>query len=210
VALLKAPAGRRWVAIAAIWTAVLAVGAPPSGLAVGARASGLAAGLAVPAAEQRTATAEDDIKAAFLFNFTQFVEWPPAADTQEPFRICVVADASFGAALDRIVAGESVGNRPIARMDPASPDAARGCQILFIGRQDDERTVERWLAAVRGLPVLVVGESGIAWSHGVHVNFVIEHNRVKFDVNNDNAVRAGLTISSKLLRVARNVTRSAS
>jgi hypothetical protein len=179
VAVLKAPFGRRSVAIVAIWAAVLAG----------------------PAAEQRTATAEDDIKAAFLFNFTQFVEWPPAADTQEPFRICVVADTSFGAVLDRTLAGESVGNRPIARTAPASPDEARGCQILFIGRQDDERMLERWLAAVRGLPVLVVGESGAAWSRGVHVN-----NRVKFDVNNDTAVRAGLTISSKLLRVARNVT----
>jgi hypothetical protein len=187
VALLKTPARRRWIAIAAIWAAVW---------------SG-------PAAEQRTATAEDDIKAAFLFNFTQFVEWPAAANAQEPFRICVVADTSFAAALDRAVAGESVGRRPIARTAPASPDAARDCQILFIGRQDDERTVERWLAAVRGLPVLVVGESGIAWSRGVHVNFVLENNRVKFDVNNDTAVRAGLTISSKLLRVARAVTRSA-
>jgi hypothetical protein len=186
VALLKAPVGRRWIAIAAIWLHVLA------GAAAGA------------AAEQRTATAEDDIKAAFLFNFTQFVEWPPPADSQEPFRICVVADPEFGAALDRIVAGESVGQRPIARLAPVSPDAARECQILFIGRQDEG--IERWLTAVKGLPVLVVGESRNAWSRGVHVNFVVENNRVKFDVNNDNAVRAGLTISSKLLRVARTVT----
>jgi hypothetical protein len=200
VALLKASAGRRSIAIAAIWAAVLpgSVGLPG--------AAGLAgsAGFTAAAAEQRTATAEDDIKAAFLFNFTQFVEWP-AADTQEPFRICVVADTSFGAALDRIVDGESVGQRPIERSAPAAPDAARGCQILFIGRQDDER-VERWLAAVKGLPVLVVGESPTAWTRGVHVNFVIQNNRVKFDVNNDNAGRAGLTISSKLLRVAHSVT----
>lgn len=181
MALLKAPVRRRWVAIAAIWVHVWA----------GA------------AAAQRTATAEDDIKAAFLFNFTQFVEWP-AADSQEPFRICVVADREFGAALDRIVSGETVGHRPIARSTPASPDAARGCQILFIGRQDEG--IERWLAAVKGLPVLVVGESSHAWSRGVHVNFVVENNRVKFDVNNDGATRAGLTISSKLLRVARIVT----
>ena len=54
--------------------------------------------------------------------------------------------------------------------------------------------------------MLVVGESRNAWSRGVHVNFVVENNRVKFDVNNENAARAGLTISSKLLRVARSVT----
>jgi YfiR/HmsC-like len=202
VALLKAPFGRRSVASVAIWAAGVAGAAHAAGVAGTAHA----AGIAVPAAEQRTATAEDDIKAVFLFNFTQFVEWPPAADTREPFRICVVADPPFVAALDRTVAGESVGHRPIARTDPASPDAARGCEILFIGRQDDERTVERWLAAVKGLPVLVVGESRAAWSRGVHVNFVVENNRVKFDVHNDNAARDGLTISSKLLRVARHVT----
>lgn len=201
MAQLTASPRHRGIAIVAIWAAVLpgAVGWPG--------AAGLAgsAGFTAVAAEQRTATAEDDIKAAFLFNFTQFVEWPPAADTQEPFRICIVADPSFSAALDRIVDGESVGQRPIARSAPAAPDEARGCRILFIGRQDDER-VERWLAAVKGLPVLVVGESRTAWARGVHVNFVIENNRVKFDVNNDTAGRSGLTISSKLLRVAHSVT----
>lgn len=156
-------------------------------------------------AEQRTTTAEDDIKAAFLFNFTQFIEWPAAAGTTEPFNICVVADPAFGAAIDRTVAGESVGHRAIVRSTPASPDAARSCQILFIGRQERER-VERWIAAVQGLPVLIVGESRPAWDAGAHINFVVESNRVKFDVNRDAAGRAGLSISSKLLRVARNVT----
>jgi hypothetical protein len=157
------------------------------------------------AAEQRTTSAEDDIKAAFLFNFTQFVEWPPAADASEPFRICIVAEPAFDAAVDRTVAGESVGRRAIVRTSPAAPDAARTCQILFIGRQETER-LDRWMSAVKGAPVLVVGESRAAWDHGAHITFVVENNRVRFDVNKDNAARAGLSISSKLLRVARNVT----
>lgn len=161
---------------------------------------------AITAAEQRTPTAEDDIKATFLFNFTQFVEWPGAAlGGTEPFRICVVADPAFAAAVDRTVSGESVGGHAIARTSPASPDAARGCQILFVGRQEGER-LDRWMAAVKGTPVLIVGESRAAFEHGAHINFVVENNRVKFDVNKDGATRAGLTISSKLLRVARNVT----
>jgi hypothetical protein len=158
------------------------------------------------AAEQRTPTAEDDIKAAFLFNFTQFVEWPGAAlGGTDPFRICVVADPAFAAAVDRTVGGESVGGHAIARTSPVSPDTARGCQILFVGRQEGER-LDRWMAAVKGSPVLVVGESPAAFERGAHINFVVESNRVKFDVNKDGATRAGLTISSKLLRVARNVT----
>jgi hypothetical protein len=184
VALLTSCAVRRSLAAFAIWAAVFS-------------GSGAA---------QRTTSAEDDIKAAFLFNFTQFVEWPAAAAAPaEPFRICVVADPAFGAAVERTVAGESINHRAIARSTPASPEAARACQILFVGRQDSDQ-LDRWLAAVKGLPVLVVGESRAAWEQGVHINFVLENNRVKFDVNKDEATRSGLVISSKLLRVARNVT----
>jgi len=156
------------------------------------------------AAGQRTATAEDDIKAAFLFNFTQFVEWPPSGENGR-FRICTVAEPGFDAAVDRTVAGESVGSRHIVRSTPASPDDARDCQILFVGRQEGDRT-EQWVSAVKGLPVLVVGESAAASQRGAHINFVLENNRVKFDVNNTAASRSGLVISSKLLRVARHVS----
>jgi hypothetical protein len=154
-------------------------------------------------AEQRTATAEDDIKAAFLYNFTKFVEWP-AAPRLETFTICTVAEPAFNAAVDRTVSGESVDGHPIVRVSPATPDAARACQILFLARVENDRA-ERWIAAVRNTPVLVVGESSGPWSRGAQITFVIDDNRVKFDVNPDAAVRAGLTISSKLLRVARKV-----
>ena len=159
---------------------------------------------AVPRADQRTATAEDDIKAAFLYNFTKFIEWPGPAPS-EPFRICTVAEPAFASALDRTIAGESVNGRPIQRITPPTPDTARTCAILFLGRMENDRA-ERWIAAVRSLPVLVVGESRAVWDRGAQINLVVEDNRVKFDVNADTAAQAGLTISSKLLRVARNVS----
>lgn len=155
------------------------------------------------AAEQRTATAEDDIKAAFLFNFTKYVEWP-APDPTQPFRICTVAGSGFGSAVDRTVTGETAGGRAIQHVAPPTPDAARACQILFVGRLESDR-IERWLRALRDAPMLVVGESRAAWDRGAHINFVLEENRVKFDVNPDAASRAGLRMSSKLLRVARKV-----
>lgn len=167
----------------------------------------LAAALAVSpdslGAEQRSATAEDDIKAAFLFNFSRFIEWPrtPA----ERFRVCTVAEPGFNHALDRTLEGETLRGLPLTRLSPATPEAARRCQILFLGRLESDRA-DRWLTAVRGLPVLVVGESRGAWAAGVHLNFVVEDNRVQFDVNGDAARRAGLVLSSKLLRVARNKT----
>jgi hypothetical protein len=175
-----------------------------------ARQAALAAAAAVallPAsgrAEQRTTTAEDAIKATFLFNFTKFVEWPPI-DSAEPFRICVAAEPAFADALDRIIGGETTQGRPMTRVLLAAPDAARGCQILFIGRGESEH-LDRWFAAVKGAPVLLVGESRAFWDHGGHINFVLDENHVRFDVNQDTASRAGLTITSKLLRVARSVT----
>lgn len=169
----------------------------------------LAACLALPVssrAEQRTPTAEDDIKAAFLFNFTKFIQWPAGGAPPDAFRICTVAEPAFNAAVERTLAGESAGGRPIVRVSPATPEAARACQILFFGRIEQDRA-GRWLDAVRGTPVLVVGESGAAWDRGAHINFVLDGNRVKFDVNAGAASGTGLIISSKLLRVARKVSR---
>jgi len=170
----------------------------------------LLASLAVPgaaAAAQRTPTGEDSIKATFLFNFTKFVEWPAptGGPSPEPFRLCVVAEPLFAVAVDRTIEDESVGGRPLVRVSPPSPEAARTCQILFLGHAENDRA-DRWMAAVRDSPVLVVSESKTAWDRGSHINFVVEGNRVRFDVNADAASRAGISISSKLLRVARHVT----
>jgi hypothetical protein len=153
------------------------------------------------AAAQRTATAEDDIKAAFLLNFTRFVEWPSAAG---PFHLCTVAEPAFEAAVDRTIAGESTAGRPIVRASPETPEAGRACDLLFLSSRETGRA-DRWLNAVRGHPVLVVGETTAAADAGAAITFVIEDNRVKFDVNEDAASRAGLKISSKLLRVAHRV-----
>lgn len=156
-------------------------------------------------AEQRTPSAEDDIKATFLFNFTRFVDWPTWPTGAEPFRLCVVAEPAFAAAVDRIIAGETAQGRPLLRMAPATPDAARDCQILFIGRNESAHA-ERWIGAVRNAPVLLVGEIPGFCRRGGHINFVLDGNHVRFDVNRDDASRVGLTISSKLLRVARQIT----
>jgi len=165
----------------------------------GAAVAALACGAAAAAGQ----TAEAGIKAAFLFNFTKFVDWPVSAPSG-PFQICTVADPAFDAVLARTLNGESTDGRPIVRTTPEGPEFGRACHILFISRGESPR-VDRWMAAVRGQPVLVVGESKSAEDGGAHITFVIEDNRVKFDVNEDAASRAGLKISSKLLRVARHV-----
>ncbi len=150
-------------------------------------------------------TLENDVKAAFLYNFTKFVEWPPShAPSAEPFRLCVLADPEFTRAVDSTIADESLDGRRLLRVEPQSVDEVRGCAILYVGPRYLDRGA-RLLAAARDLPVLTVGDGSQFVEHGGAIGFVLENNRVRFDVNARAVQRAGLKVSSKLLRVARSV-----
>jgi len=156
------------------------------------------------AAEAQSASvAEDDLKAAFLYNFAKYVAWP-AGTSGEPFRLCIVAAPAFARRIDNLVAGETIEGRPVMRDSPATSDAARGCQILYIAASEISRS-ERLIAAVRGRPVLIVGDSADFLGRGGMIAFVREGDRIRFDVDNVAAQNAGLTISSRLLRLARHV-----
>jgi len=162
--------------------------------------------VATHAARGQTAppSLENDVKAAFLYNFTKFVEWPAPSQPDEPFRLCAIADTTFLAALDRTIAGESVGGRPLVRAQTRSVDDARRCAILYVGSEHAEQAAPL-LAAVRDLPVLTVGEGTPFVKHGGAIGFVLENNRVRFDISLRAVQRSGLKASSKLLRVARTV-----
>jgi uncharacterized protein DUF4154 len=152
---------------------------------------------------------ENDVRAAFLYNFTRFVEWPAPLQPDEPFRLCALADTAFLAALDRTIAGESVGGRPLVRAEARSVDEARHCAILYVARGYKEQAAPL-LAAVRDLPVLTVGEGPTFVKQGGAIGFLLENNRVRFDISQRAVQRSGLKASSKLLRVARNVEGGAS
>jgi hypothetical protein len=146
-----------------------------------------------------------DVKAAFLFNFTRFVEWPSAAtQPSAPFRLCVVADRQTTAVIEKTMEGESVNGRPSQTTVPATPEDARVCQILFVGRSETGRLAQL-LAAVRDRPVLTVSDAARFTTRGGMIGFVLDDDRVRFDVNLGAAKRSGLQISSRLLRVARYV-----
>jgi hypothetical protein len=150
---------------------------------------------------------EYEVKAAFLYNFIQFIEWP-AESLREAFSVCTLGDDPFAGALDRTVAGESVNGRPIV-VEHLRPDALPAhCQILFVPRSQSARAaaVIRVLGAA---PVLTVGESAGFLQAGGLVNLVVEAGKVRFDVNAEAATARGLRISSKLLRVARTTGESA-
>jgi hypothetical protein len=148
---------------------------------------------------------ENDVKAAFLYNFAKYVEWPDTAFPTGTFRLCVIASTDFVRRVDETIAGETIAGRPVTRESPASPEGARGCNILFVARGEPGRAGQL-LDAVRGSHVFTVGETPDFLSQGGVVTFVREGDRVRFDVNLGEAQRAGLTISSRLLRVARTVS----
>jgi hypothetical protein len=167
----------------------------------------LAVLLAVPSvapAQSPPPSLENDVKAAFLYNFTKFVEWPAPSPPDEPFRICALADQAFIAALDRTLADESVAGRQLVRAEARSEGIARRCAILYVGSGYAEQGAPL-LAAVRDLPVLTVGEGSQFVKHGGGIGFLLENNRVRFDISLRAVQRSGLKVSSKLLRVARTV-----
>lgn len=148
---------------------------------------------------------EYDVKAAFLYNFVKFVEWPASAfrDERSPITLCVYGTDPFGHSLDDVVRGETVGGRGLVVERPSHPGAAEGCHVLFLGAAERERAAEV-LAAVGSRPVLTVGDfDGFLRAGGV-INFVLDDGRVRFLINPDAAARGRLTISSKLLRLAKS------
>ena len=155
----------------------------------------------VPAVEPQTL--EYQIKAAFLLNFTRFIEWPAPnpADAAAPFGICILGDDPFGPALNQIVEGETVGSRPIV-IRRIHAEAPGSCAILYVSK--DERNIPGIIAAA-GPGVLTVGEGDPFLDQGGMIAFVVENRRVRFNIDQTAARKAGLKLSSRLLSVARSI-----
>ena len=165
----------------------------------------LATVLAAPgAAGAQTAATEYAVKAAFLYNFTKFVEWPDSAFPEGTLRLCVLGEDPFGKAL-QTVAGEEVAGHKLIVLSTGKLSDPAGCQVLFISRSERER-MPRILADLRDLPVLTVSDTGGFIDQGGIINFTLEEGKVRFEINQESAERAGIKISSKLLRLATRVT----
>jgi len=165
----------------------------------------LLAALACPllsAAPAQAVTREYQIKAVFLFNFSQFVDWPAAtfAAPDSPLIIGILGDDPFGAFLEETIRGEKVGEHPLQIRRYQASDQV-DCHILFISRSEAVR-LESELSALNGKSVLTVSDVEGAARRGVVIRFITESNRIRLRVNLDAAKRAGLTVSSKLLRSA--------
>jgi hypothetical protein len=169
----------------------------------------LAAIPAAAGAQTDHRAAEVQIKAAFLYKFGEFVQWPPAAFARPdaPFAIGVLGADDVAAALEQVVAGRTVQGRPVVVRRVKRGETLAGLHVLFIGQAESTRLAET-LAAARGQAVLVVTETENALASGSMINFVAEDQRVRFDVALPSAERGQLKISSRLLAVARKVLTS--
>jgi hypothetical protein len=146
---------------------------------------------------------EHQVKAVFLFNFGQFVEWPSRAfeTPGAPFGICVIGEDPVGEILDDVVRGELIGARPLIVKRLKDLDNITACNILFIGR-GESRHLAGALAAVRGRNVLTVTDIDGAERQGAIIVLFNEKNRIRMRINLAAARASQLVISSKLLRPA--------
>ncbi len=169
-------------------------------------AAALACVLVGAAPAQAGGPSEHQVKAAFLYNFANFVEWPDGAlgPAGSPLKVCVVGADPFGRALDDAFRDQVVQGRRVQITRGPTLAAVGRCHILFLSQSEQGR----WPALLKELgtaPTLTVGDAPPLVRQGGMVNFVIEAKRVRFEINRGAAEHAGLRISSKLLALARIV-----
>ena len=155
---------------------------------------------------QPGASKEYQIKAAFLFNFAQFVEWPAAAfdGAEAPIRFCVMGENPFGGTLEQLVRGETINQRQLVVQSAADVQEASNCHLLFISNSEQTRMGEILTGLGPGA-VLTVSEVEKFAEHGGTLNFFMENNRIRFEVNPASAKRQGLRLSAQLLKLGRIV-----
>ena len=154
------------------------------------------------------AESEYDVKAAYLFKFTKFIEWPATAfaGPDAPFVIGIVGRDPFNGGLDRLIAGNTTGARrlEVQHLNATDSTGLRGCQMVFVSASE-QRRLPSILSALQGRPVLVVGESEGFASAGGMLGFALRESRVGIEINSAAARQARLKISSQLLNLAKLV-----
>lgn len=152
---------------------------------------------------------ENQVKAVFLLNFAQFVEWPPAAftDPAAPVVIGILGTDPFGSSLDEAVGGETARGRTLVARRFRRLEEIDTCHILFIGRSESHH-LERIVSTLRDRHVLTVSDAEGFARRGVMIRFFMENKRLRLRIDLQATRAAGLVLSSKLLRPAEIVDSS--
>jgi hypothetical protein len=158
-------------------------------------------------ARPANAAGEYPVKAAILFNFAQFVDWPASSfsDAKAPLIIGVLGEDPFNGALDRALAGKFAGDHPLQAVHFASASEISRCHILFV-TASSQGLLAAAQQKLKDASVLTVGESeDFTSSAGGVARLYTEDNRIRIEINRTAANKAGLHISSKLLKLAKIV-----
>jgi len=160
-------------------------------------------------ADSSKGVSEYQIKAVFLYNLTQFTDWPANTFTasDSPLVIGIVGEDPFGKTLDAAVKGERVRGRPLVVKRLGLNDDLLACQVLFIS-SSEKKNIPELLKRLKGSPVMSVGEASGFCEQGGMVNFLVPDKKVQIEINQTVAEEAGLQISAKLLKLARIVLSS--
>jgi len=161
---------------------------------------------ATPIRAQASPSVEYQVKAAFLFNFAKFVEWTPDAlpSDKSPITLCVFKHDPFGAALAEVIRGKTINNHEVTARRINQLPELKSCQLVFVSSVEDKHLSEV-LGSLKGTSAIVVGEGAGFAEHGGGIQFFLEDNKLRFAINVDAVHRAHLTVSSKLLALAKIV-----
>jgi hypothetical protein len=144
---------------------------------------------------------EDDLKAAMVYRFALFTDWP--AETGQVFKLCAYGKASWLSALSRLT-GKPLKAARIEVRPLASPDEAKTCQLVVLNPISPLQ-LARWVEALKGLPVLTVSDDPRAWEEDIMIALSTEPNRIVFNINSSTARLCGIKFSSQMLDIARQV-----
>ena len=149
------------------------------------------------------------IKAGFIYNFAKLVGWPGSAFAQadSPIVIGILGTDPFGGIIDRILADKKVDARRFVIKRLKWGMEFKDCDILFVGASEAVH-LEEVIRAVKGLPILTIGETPGFAKRGCIINLIVEDNKVRFEVNLDAAKQADLNVSSRLLALAKIIPQS--
>jgi YfiR/HmsC-like len=147
---------------------------------------------------------EYDVEAAYLFNFGKFVYFPADAPKSSNFDICIVGASPIAQALEKTALNERIDDRAVRVVQHDKAADARACAVVFLSGAEADR-IDKDLAALEGSDALIVGESPQFIDRGGMIQFLIDHNRVRFAVNLQAVGRTRLQLSSELLKVAQFV-----
>ena len=152
---------------------------------------------------------EYKVKAAYLLNFTRYVEWPQEAffGPDEPLVIGVLGMSAFVETLEKTIKGRKSHGRNLEIRRLKNPDDVKGLHVLFISRSQ-QKYLKRLLTKLQGKPVLTVGESKNFLEQGGGINLVLVEETVRFEVNLAVTERSGLKVSSRMLNLAKSVIRN--